>query len=144
MRHYKRPCAACGRSFTAMEKGETICPACSARAGKPSLTFDAYAVKAAVTNVYPESTMTYDLVMGLCSEAGEVAGKMKKIDRDRGQILTDEVRRAIALEVSDCLWYCSQLAIRLGFSFGDVAQMSLDKLAVRAQRGTIGGEGDDR
>ena len=143
MRHYKRPCTACGRSFTA-EKGESICPDCKAHADKPSLTFDAYAVKAATTNIYPDATMAYDLVMGLCSEAGEVAGKMKKIDRDRGQILTDEARRALALEVSDCLWYCSQLALRLGFSFGDVAQMNLDKLAARAQRGTLTGSGDER
>ncbi len=144
MRHYKKPCTVCGRSFTAVEKGETACPDCRTRAGKPSLTFDAYAVKAAGANAYPEATGPCDLVMGLCSEAGEVAGRMKDIDRDRGQILTDEARRALALEVSDCLWYCARLALRLGFSFGDVAQMNLDRLAARARRGATGGEGGDR
>jgi NTP pyrophosphatase (non-canonical NTP hydrolase) len=143
MRMYKRPCAVCGRSYM-MKRDQTVCDDCRSRAGQPGLTFDAYAAKAAATNGYPEETMAYDLVMGLCSEAGEVAGKMKKIDRDRGRIMTDGARLELALEVSDCLWYCSQLALKLGFPFGAVAQMNLDKLAARAERGTVGGEGDHR
>jgi len=82
--------------------------------------------------------------LGLCGEAGEVADKVKKVIRDRGGDFSPEVRQALELELGDVLWYVAQLATELGLELEQVARTNLDKLASRAARGVIGGEGDDR
>jgi NTP pyrophosphatase (non-canonical NTP hydrolase) len=82
--------------------------------------------------------------LGLCGEAGEVADKVKKVIRDRGGTFSPEVKRALELELGDVLWYVAQLATELGLDLEQVAQANLDKLASRAARDVIAGEGDDR
>jgi NTP pyrophosphatase (non-canonical NTP hydrolase) len=82
--------------------------------------------------------------LGLCGEAGEVADKVKKVIRDRGGEFSPEVKRALELELGDVLWYVAQLATELGLDLEQVAQANLDKLASRAARDVIGGEGDER
>ena len=87
--------------------------------------------------------LTY-VTLGLASEAGEVAGKAKKINRDNGCRVDGPARLAVAGEVFDVMWYCMQTLTELGFSASEVAEAGLDKLASRAERGVIGGEGDHR
>lgn len=82
--------------------------------------------------------------LGLANEAGEVAGKVKKIFRDRHGVITDADREALALELGDVLWYLSELCTRLGITLEDVAERNIAKLADRAARGVIGGDGDTR
>lgn len=82
--------------------------------------------------------------LGLTNEAGEVAGKVKKIFRDRDGVVTDEDRAALTLELGDVLWYLSELCTQLEVSLADVAEANLDKLRSRTERGTLGGEGDYR
>ena len=41
--------------------------------------------------------------IGLVNEAGEVAGKVKKIFRDRGGAISEEDRVALTLELGDAL-----------------------------------------
>ena len=82
--------------------------------------------------------------LGLVNEAGEVAGKIKKIFRDRQGVITDEDRAALTLELGDVLWYVSELCTRLGISLEDVAERNVAKLADRASRGVIKGDGDHR
>ncbi|MEX1317111.1 MAG: nucleoside triphosphate pyrophosphohydrolase family protein [Synechococcaceae cyanobacterium] len=82
--------------------------------------------------------------LGLCGEAGEVADKVKKVIRDRGGAFSPDVTRALELELGDVLWYVAQLATELGLDLEQVAQANLDKLASRAARDVIGGEGDQR
>jgi NTP pyrophosphatase (non-canonical NTP hydrolase) len=82
--------------------------------------------------------------LGLANEAGEVAGKVKKIFRDRGGVLTDADREALTLELGDVLWYVSELCTQLGISLEDVAEANIAKLRDRAERGVLGGEGDRR
>lgn len=77
-------------------------------------------------------------------EVGEVQGKIKKIIRDSGGVITDEHRAAVAKELGDCLWYISQAATEFGLDLDEVAQGNLDKLAGRKERGTLQGSGDDR
>lgn len=77
-------------------------------------------------------------------ETGEVQGKIKKIIRDSGGVITDEHRAAIAKELGDCLWYISQTATELSLDLDQVAADNLDKLAGRKERGTLQGSGDDR
>ena len=42
------------------------------------------------------------------------------------------------------LWYVAQIASELNLDLSNVAQGNLDKLADRAKRGKIKGNGDDR
>lgn len=113
--------------------------------GRMAVTFDTYQVKTARTNKYPSRSVFYDLVMGVCSEAGEIAGLVKKHDRDTTAVQLDEAeRRHLALEIGDVMWYCSELAKFTGFSLEQIVKMNIEKLASRAERGKIGGNGDDR
>lgn len=82
--------------------------------------------------------------LGLVNEAGEVAGKVKKIFRDRGGVISEEDRVALTLEMGDVLWYLSELCSQLGVSLEAVAERNVEKLSGRAQRGTLRGDGDDR
>lgn len=77
-------------------------------------------------------------------EAGEVQGKIKKIIRDDGGVISDEKRAAIAAELGDLLWYVSQTASEIGVGLDDIAEGNLSKLASRKERGVLGGSGDDR
>jgi NTP pyrophosphatase (non-canonical NTP hydrolase) len=82
--------------------------------------------------------------LGLANEAGEVAGKIKKIFRDRGGQITEKDREALKQELGDVLWYLTQICTELGLSLDDVAQENLNKLFSRLDRGTIKGDGDYR
>lgn len=82
--------------------------------------------------------------LGLANEAGEVAGKVKKIFRDGQGRITDADREALALELGDVLWYLSEICTRLGIRLEDVAAANIAKIADRASRGVLTGEGDRR
>ena len=82
--------------------------------------------------------------MGLAGESGEVIEKMKKPLRDRKGVFSDEEKVVIKKELGDVMWYLSELARALGFTLEDVAQTNIAKLADRAKRGVIQGEGDNR
>ena len=82
--------------------------------------------------------------LGLTNEAGEVAGKVKKIFRDKSGVIGDADREALAAELGDVLWYLAQVATELDLSLDDIAQHNLDKLMSRLERGKIGGDGDTR
>lgn len=82
--------------------------------------------------------------LGLASEAGEVAGKVKKIFRDRQGRITDADREALAMELGDVLWYLSEICTRLGIRLEDVATGNIAKLADRSARGVLRGDGDHR
>lgn len=82
--------------------------------------------------------------LGMCGEAGEVADKVKKVIRDDNRQFSDEKRREIAKEIGDVLWYCGVLSHYLGYSLDEIAQMNIDKLKSRIERGKLGGNGDNR
>ena len=82
--------------------------------------------------------------LGLASEAGEVAGKIKKIFRDKGGIIGEAEREALRSELGDVLWYLAQVCTELELSLDEVAQANIEKLYSRLERGKIGGEGDNR
>lgn len=97
---------------------------------------------------FPLSTLRFArlsyLTLGLNGEAGEVAEHIKKYLRDDGACMPAEREDQIVKELGDALWYLSMLADELGFKLEDVAQKNVDKLADRAERGVIGGSGDER
>ncbi len=79
------------------------------------------------------------LVLGLASEAGEVAGKLKKVIRG------DKVEpEAFLSEVSDVLWYLARIADNVGVTLEDIAEYSKNKLTKRMETNTIKGDGDKR
>lgn len=82
--------------------------------------------------------------MGLAGEAGELMNKVKKIWRDQGGELTEEVREDLVNELGDVLWYVSQLARELEADLETVGRRNVEKLSGRADRGVIQGEGDRR
>jgi NTP pyrophosphatase (non-canonical NTP hydrolase) len=107
--------------------------------------FERYQEKAARTGgpVATDHPIVYP-TLGLVNEAGEVAGKVKKIFRDRDGVITDADRDALTLELGDVLWYLSELCTRLGISLEDVAERNIAKLADRSARGVLHGDGDHR
>ncbi|HWS22950.1 MAG TPA: nucleoside triphosphate pyrophosphohydrolase family protein [Anaerolineales bacterium] len=82
--------------------------------------------------------------LGLVNEAGELAGKVKKIFRDKQGVITPEDRDALKYELGDVLWYLAQIATELDLSLNEVASANLTKLFDRLERGKIRGEGDYR
>ena len=82
--------------------------------------------------------------LGLTNEAGEVAGKVKKIFRDRGGVVSEDDRVALTLELGDVLWYLAELCTQLGINLDDVAAANLRKLEDRTARGRLSGDGDYR
>jgi NTP pyrophosphatase (non-canonical NTP hydrolase) len=104
-----------------------------------------YQQQARSTALYPDKGRnTLYPTLGLCGEAGEVADKVKKVLRDQGGEFSPKQRAAIAMELGDVLWYLSQLAEELGYSLESIAEANLKKLADRAARGVISGNGDQR
>lgn len=99
------------------------------------------------TAIYPNERAPEYLALGLASEAGEVAGKIKKQIRD-GATWTgekrEEQRRAILSEISDVLWYSAEICTLLGADLSAVMQLNIDKLKSRQLRGTLHGDGDVR
>ena len=103
------------------------------------MTADFYEARAGQTAIFPKEKALEYLALGLTSEAGEVAGKVKKLIRDgKGD------RESIAYEVGDVLWYCAVLASELGVSLNTIMQKNLEKLHGRKERGTLAGSGDNR
>jgi NTP pyrophosphatase (non-canonical NTP hydrolase) len=83
-------------------------------------------------------------VLGLVNEAGEVAGKIKKVFRDKGGEISAETRDALKAELGDVLWYLAQVCTELDIPLDDVAEANLAKLLDRQARGKIRGDGDNR
>ena len=82
--------------------------------------------------------------LGLANEAGEVAGKVKKIFRDRDGVVSPEDREALKYELGDVLWYLTQICTELDLTLEEVAAANIEKLFSRLERNTIRGDGDKR
>jgi NTP pyrophosphatase (non-canonical NTP hydrolase) len=102
------------------------------------------------------------MLLNLIAEVGELAGKVSKPIRRETVTFRDnhltpahlleeddmyefhDMREEMALEAGDALWQLAGVIKRLGYTMEEVAQMNLDKLASRAKRGKIEGNGDHR
>jgi|TARA_E500000318_G_scaffold46834_2_gene44150 NTP pyrophosphatase (non-canonical NTP hydrolase) len=103
------------------------------------ITPDLYENLASETAIFPKEKALEYLALGLTSEAGEVAGKVKKLIRDgKGD------KKAIASEIGDVLWYCAMLAKETEVPLNDIMKDNLKKLNSRKERGTLAGSGDNR
>ncbi|MGH7974915.1 MAG: nucleoside triphosphate pyrophosphohydrolase family protein [bacterium] len=96
------------------------------------------------TAIYPKDAPLAYTILGLCSEAGEVAGKFKKCIRDDNSVLTEERRQQLIDETGDVLWYLARISQHLGTTLEDIMQKNHDKLEDRLSRNVIQGSGDNR
>jgi NTP pyrophosphatase (non-canonical NTP hydrolase) len=81
---------------------------------------------------------------GLAGEAGEVANKVKKILRDNGGVVDDEVRQRILGELGGVAWYLNAAAEEFDLRIEDVLNYNYDQITDRQARNVIKGDGDDR
>ena len=109
---------------------------------------DSYQHFTRTTAFYPEAlhgnqqALTY-LALGLVSEAGEVADKLKKRMRD-GCVDHTSWEIEVLREIGDVFWYAARIADELGYQASVVLDINADKLTSRQDRGELGGSGDDR
>jgi NTP pyrophosphatase (non-canonical NTP hydrolase) len=109
------------------------------------MNFSEYQIKSRKTAAYPVigHAVIYP-TLGLVNEAGEVAGKIKKVFRDNDGEISEETRQALKAELGDVLWYIAQVATELSLSLDEIAEYNIAKLYDRLQRGKISGDGDNR
>lgn len=109
------------------------------------MDFSDYQIKSRRTANYPAigHPVIYP-ALGLVNEAGEVAGKIKKVFRDQDGQISNETRQALKAELGDVLWYIAQVATELNLSLDEIAEYNIAKLYDRLERGRIQGDGDNR
>lgn len=123
------------------------------------MTLNEYQTKAMTTNAASSDNDTYSL-FGLVAEVGEIADKIAKGVRKQIITICDdriyhsedgninlqyvEFEEGLKKELGDVLWFCAHLADRFNWPLEEVAQLNLNKLADRAKRGVIIGNGDNR
>lgn len=116
--------------------------------------------KRAMTTCMPTSENFSYMMLNLVGEVGEFSSKVAKAIR-KNQLyiggedchnvlnvnvdtidigLGDELKK----EAGDVLWQLSGLCSVLGWTLEEVAEMNLDKLSSRKDRGVIDGSGDNR
>lgn len=103
------------------------------------MNLDDYQQQALSTKL-PTADWMY-LHLNLPAEVGELLGLLAKRLRDGG---TTDLRPLAKKELGDILWHVACIADDLGFTLEDVAQTNIDKLALRKEKGKIGGSGDER
>jgi len=115
------------------------------------MTLEAYQDKAA-EYIFYKGALLYP-TLGLNGEAGEVAEKVKKLHRDdEMNFLTEdfpdqldpEDAFELALELGDVLFYLAACAGDIGYSLEEVAELNIEKLKDRKERGKLAGSGDFR
>lgn len=72
-------------------------------------------------------------------EAGEVAGKLKKLYRDN-KLDKEELKK----EIGDVMWPLARLCDELDMDLQDCLNKNVEKLSDRSTRGTLQGSGDNR
>jgi NTP pyrophosphatase (non-canonical NTP hydrolase) len=94
--------------------------------------------------IYPREHAYNYLSLGLASEAGEVASIVKKVIRDSAGAFSDDAKLALLKELGDVVWYVAAFASEIGVDMSEILAENYYKLEFRAQRGVLGGSGDNR
>lgn len=72
-----------------------------------------------------------NLAMAMAGEVGEVMEHLQWLSAEQSEVLPDNTRDALALELADVLFYLLRLAERLDISMAEVARA---KLSINEQR----------
>lgn len=107
------------------------------------MTNEDYQQKTQQYAVYPKEHAYAYLALGLASEAGEAAGKIKKWIRGDYDA-SHEFLRSVDAELGDVIWYISQWCNETGSTLSALMEQNIEKLEARKQRNTIRGNGDNR
>ena len=100
-----------------------------------TMKFEEYQSEASQTALYPRRFENLEYpTLGLAGEAGEVANIVKKIQRDQGGVINDEIRGKLKDELGDVLWYISACADELGLTLTEIAEFNVQKLSKRHNR----------
>jgi NTP pyrophosphatase (non-canonical NTP hydrolase) len=107
--------------------------------------FSDYQAAARQTAVYPNrgNNFVYP-ALGLAGESGEVAEKIKKVIRDKNNVIDEDTRQALKKELGDVFWYIAALCDEVGLDMEDVAASNIKKLLDRQERNVLHGSGDNR
>lgn len=109
------------------------------------MDFETYQKQSRKTAMYPDKDNNFIYpTLGLVGESGEVAEKIKKVIRDKNNVIDESTKSEIKKELGDVLWYLSQLSSELNLSLDDIANTNLEKLFSRMERNQLHGEGDNR
>lgn len=121
-----------------------------------TMTLEEYQ-RQAMTTCMPTCDNYSYMMLNLVGEVGELASKAAKAIRKGEATITncelrhpstkridDDIDEAMMLEAGDILWQLAGLCSVMGWNLEAVAQMNLDKLHSRQQRGVIDGDGDKR
>ena len=80
---------------------------------KDPVTIDDYQVQSRSAIISPlYSTTVGDIkyvTIAIAEEAGEIAGKIKKLIRDHNGQLDDEIKAGLVKEIGDVQWYLARL-----------------------------------
>ena len=106
------------------------------------MNFKEYQDKTFEFAFYPNDKAIEYLALGLVSEAGEVAGVVKKKLRDNTYSL--EFEQKMVKELGDVCWYLARLLDELDLSLEEVLEANINKLSSRKERNQLTGDGDDR
>jgi NTP pyrophosphatase (non-canonical NTP hydrolase) len=121
------------------------------------MTLQEYQERAMMTCMPTSENFSY-MMLNLVGEVGEFASKVAKaIRKDKACIyynhlqtesgpnaMTKNEAEDLEHEAGDILWQLSGLCTVMGWNLEDVAEMNLEKLASRQERGKIDGNGDNR
>ena len=103
------------------------------------MNFAEYQARTRESAVYGDAGILY-AVLGLTSEAGEVADVIKRRLRQRqssdAKLTADDIE-AIADELGDVLWYVAACCHELNIDMGIVANHNIWKLLGRKQEGKL-------
>lgn len=97
------------------------------------------------TAIYPKDQELPYVMLGLMSEVGEIADKLKKHIRDgNGEPMTDQQIVGLQKEMGDVLWYLARLHQHYGLCMEHTLLVNMTKLQNRKSSNTLSGSGDDR
>jgi NTP pyrophosphatase (non-canonical NTP hydrolase) len=109
------------------------------------MDFKEYQAKTVEFAFYPEDQAIQYLTLGLTSEAGEVAGVVKKQIRDNPYVsYSVEFEQKMIKELGDVMWYIAQLCDWLDLDFEEILEENIAKLSSRKERNQLKGDGDER
>ena len=128
-----------------------------------AMTLNEYQDKAMTTCTESSDNDTYALFQ-LPAEVGELLDKVAKARRKEIITFVDdniypgkngiqdgvytleyaEFKEGMFKELGDIMWSCAQIAKRMGWPLEEVCKGNLAKLADRAKRGVVVGNGDNR